>query len=111
MRRPALPRTQITNRSNQSKGTEVRRLAGGGTGIRTLGPPLSRRLFSPLRHFPFRRKARLVSARGTGGSNPLPSSGESVANRFLPRGSRTGDGEPHGVHRDQSLHTGRCAAL
>jgi hypothetical protein len=35
-----------------------------------------------------RRKALLIW-RGTGISNPSPSSGESVANRFLPRGSRT----------------------
>jgi hypothetical protein len=28
---------------------------------------------------------------GTNGSNPSPSSGESVANRFLPRGSRTAE--------------------
>src|SRR2546421_12877514 len=34
---------------------------------------------------------RGLSCRGTKSSNPSPSSGESAANRFLPRGSRTAE--------------------
>ena len=47
MRRPALPWPQTTNRSNWSKGTEVRKLRAGGKEIRTVGPAVKEKPFRP----------------------------------------------------------------
>src|SRR6266446_9949604 len=76
--------------ASSAEGPKVRRLAAGGNKIRTIGSAgegpdascvgsLSLRLFG-LAGTNQRRLERLVVSRGTDGSNPVPSSGESITN-------------------------------
>jgi hypothetical protein len=74
-------------------------LRAGGTRIRTIGPS---RGLSPIRAVGAEtnvgRRKRPILYGGTGGSNPGPSTGESVANRFLPRGEPNGRRRPVGAN-------------
>src|SRR5439155_4744821 len=88
----------LLNTMSHIGGSRVRNgLVAGGRWIRTIGPRkinhrFETRFLSP-RKGSYSPKELTLSRQGTGSSNPSRSSGESVANRFLPRG------EPNGRRR------------